>query len=318
MADRLLLEDSLATDKFNRTVSGGWGTADLGGAYSVIKGAATPSVTDGVGRMLNSGGSANDTEISPTLTVQDSETLLRVRLDKVPTTGWALTRIMVRRQTSTGNPYYDAEFDFLSRVPAINIWNGTSSTKVSGTALGTYVAATWVNIRLLVTGTSPTTLKMKAWYDGGSEPGAWQVETTNSDAALQAAGAVVLRSYSASSNTNLPHQYDFDNLDVTPATAGTDAYLLEDGSGVLLDESSVAGAAVALAGLHEGMGERVLNASSKATVGVGTANANQLIVVRGILVVTATGSLELRLGTEVAASAARLMANSVLELTLVG
>lgn len=75
---------------------------------------------------------------------------------------------------------------------------------------------------------------------------------------------------------------------------------------------------VATAGIHEGFAERVLNASSKASVGVGTANANQLIVVRGVLEVTATGSLEFKLGSEVAASAVRLMADSVLELTLVG
>ncbi len=77
-------------------------------------------------------------------------------------------------------------------------------------------------------------------------------------------------------------------------------------------------ASVATAGLHEGHAERVLNASSKATVGVATANANQLLVVRGILEVTATGSLEFKLGTEIAGSAARLIADSVLELTLVG
>ncbi len=77
-------------------------------------------------------------------------------------------------------------------------------------------------------------------------------------------------------------------------------------------------AAAATAGLHEGHAERVVNTSSKATVGVATANANQLIVVQGIIVISATGSLEFKLGTEIAASAARLMANSVLELTLVG
>lgn len=74
-------------------------------------------------------------------------------------------------------------------------------------------------------------------------------------------------------------------------------------------------AAVATSGLHEGHGERVINASSKATAGVATAAANQFIVVRGIVVVSATGSLEFKLGTEIAASAVKLMADSCLELT---
>ncbi len=76
--------------------------------------------------------------------------------------------------------------------------------------------------------------------------------------------------------------------------------------------------ASATTGLHEGHAERVLNANSKATVGVATANANQLLIVRGILVVSVSGDLEFKLGTEVAASAVRLMADSVLELTKIG
>jgi len=74
-------------------------------------------------------------------------------------------------------------------------------------------------------------------------------------------------------------------------------------------------ATVQLAGLHEGHAERVLNTSSKATAGVGTANGNQLLIVRGLLVVTATGSLEFKFASEIAGSAARVMANSFLELT---
>lgn len=73
----------------------------------------------------------------------------------------------------------------------------------------------------------------------------------------------------------------------------------------------------ATTGLHEGMGERVINTSSKATVGVATLNANQYIVVRGSLVISVTGSLEFKLGTEVAASAVKLMADSFLRLTKV-
>ncbi len=73
-------------------------------------------------------------------------------------------------------------------------------------------------------------------------------------------------------------------------------------------------AAVALAGINEGFAERVINTSSKASVGVATANANQIIIVEGIVVISATGSLEFKLGTEVAASGVTAMAGSTLEL----
>ena len=70
----------------------------------------------------------------------------------------------------------------------------------------------------------------------------------------------------------------------------------------------------ATAGLNEGFAERVINTTSKASAGVGTANSNQIIIVEGIIVISATGSLEFKLGTEVAASGVKLMAGSNLHL----
>lgn len=61
--------------------------------------------------------------------------------------------------------------------------------------------------------------------------------------------------------------------------------------------------------------ERAKDTTSFASVGVTDINADILATLGGIIVVTATGSLELKLGTEVAASAVRLMADSCLVLT---
>jgi hypothetical protein len=46
-----------------------------------------------------------------------------------------------------------------------------------------------------VTGASPTTLKVKVWRAGQSEPSGWQVTATDSTSTLQDAGAVALQSY---------------------------------------------------------------------------------------------------------------------------
>src|SRR4029077_18820846 len=40
---------TVASDSFNRTVSGGWGTADVGGSWTVLDTAANWSVTPGIG-----------------------------------------------------------------------------------------------------------------------------------------------------------------------------------------------------------------------------------------------------------------------------
>lgn len=64
----------------------------------------------------------------------------------------------------------------------------------------------------------------------------------------------------------------------------------------------------------EGKAERVKNTLSSASAGVDTANADQLAVLDAIIIVSASGDLELKIASEVAASAVRLMAGSVLEL----
>jgi hypothetical protein len=70
----------------------------------------------------------------------------------------------------------------------------------------------------------------------------------------------------------------------------------------------------ATAGLMEVFAERVKNTSSRATVGVDVANSNGMIVVEGTIIVTVSGSLELKIGTEVASSAITTQIGTFLEL----
>jgi hypothetical protein len=70
----------------------------------------------------------------------------------------------------------------------------------------------------------------------------------------------------------------------------------------------------ATAGLMEVFAERVKNTSSRATVGVDVANSNGMIVVKGTIIVTVSGSLELKIGTEVASSAITTQIGTLMEL----
>ncbi len=76
-------------------------------------------------------------------------------------------------------------------------------------------------------------------------------------------------------------------------------------------------AAVVAGQLVEGKSERAINTMSSATAGVDTINANCLIEISGIIVVSATGSLELKHSSELAAST-QVMENTTLELTKIG
>lgn len=67
--------------------------------------------------------------------------------------------------------------------------------------------------------------------------------------------------------------------------------------------------------LAEGKSGGTLNAViGSASAGVATINTDIVAVLEGTIVVTATGSLELKIASEVSGSAARIMANSLLEL----
>lgn len=67
-----------------------------------------------------------------------------------------------------------------------------------------YTVGSTLNIRVQATGTSPTTLRAKAWKSTQAEPASWQVSTTDSTAGLQAAGGVGVATFLSSTSTVFP------------------------------------------------------------------------------------------------------------------
>jgi hypothetical protein len=76
----------------------------------------------------------------------------------------------------------------------------------------TYNTGDRLNIRLQVTGTSPTILRAKAWKAGTAEPADWQITTSDSSAALQRAGTIGLYSYLGQTAAPTPAVVTFDDL----------------------------------------------------------------------------------------------------------
>jgi hypothetical protein len=71
------------------------------------------------------------------------------------------------------------------------------------------------------------------------------------------------------------------------------------------------------ANLVEGKSARTKDTKMGATLGVDAANSNMLIIIEGVIVISVSGSLELRHASEVAAST-QVMAETCLELTKIG
>jgi PKD repeat protein len=203
---------AFAADAFSRTVSGGLGTADAGGAwttsgtagdFAVAGGTATISSPTGSNRFAYLGSvSSSDTDVTATigLTRPTASSLYAGLVGRRIGTSSYGARIVV---SSTGT----AQLQLQRNTDTV-----LKSAELSGLTVG---SGDRIQLRLEVTGTSPTTIRTKAWKVGTPEPAAWQVTTTDSTAGLQAAGSIGLYSYLSSTGRPTPIVVTFDDLTAT-------------------------------------------------------------------------------------------------------
>jgi PKD repeat protein len=210
------VETALAKDDFERTVTTGWGTADVGGTWST---AAGSSVSGGVGRMSLMNGQTRATTLSGTLP-SNTDAQVSVSIDKVANGGGAHVNIAPRK-TAAGE--YRAKLRF-SATGVVNVGVarlvGTTETLVANRVLTGYThvagATLDVRVRTVSTGAS-TTLQVKVWPNGQPEPAEWYVTATDSDPGLQGTGQFSITTFVSSTATNSPIGVGFDRLSVVAA-----------------------------------------------------------------------------------------------------
>ena len=92
----------VAQDGFARSVSGGWGAADLGGAWTRAGGSASNfSVAGGVGRMVLATTGWSATETLAGVSASDVEVRADLVMDKVPTGSGTVASVASRRVGTT-------------------------------------------------------------------------------------------------------------------------------------------------------------------------------------------------------------------------
>lgn len=211
---------AIASDGFGRTATGGWGAADTGGTWTVVAPAADYAV-DGAGGIRLPNASATRRALLTAVSAANVTLGVRVRLDRATTGGGAYAYLVARRVDASneyrgklrvapdGSVYLQA-----TRVAAGRESGLGTEVRVAGLAV---VPGDWVRLRVEVSGTSPTTVRIRAWRDGTAEPAAWTTTATDATAALQAAGAIGVQAYLSSSATNAPMQVSIDDfLATTP------------------------------------------------------------------------------------------------------
>ena len=212
-----------ASDTFNRTVAGGLGTADLGGAWTRVGGtAANLSVAPGLASFLMPAAAAQDSVYLASVSKTTSETDTTFTDNNV-STGTAGVYVYVDGRRVGTNNEYDARIRITSAGQV-----AVELTKYAGSATATAITSeialpgvkftpgTQINVRFQVSGTSPTTLKVKVWLSTSAEPAAWTLTATDTSAGLQAAGAVGLTTYLSGSTTNAPTTVKFSSFSAGP------------------------------------------------------------------------------------------------------
>ncbi|WP_313408297.1 PKD domain-containing protein [Aeromicrobium sp.] len=214
---------NVARDAFGRSVTGGWGTADLGGAWAVASGPTAFSVGDGVGRVSLPAGGTREVMLSGSA-ARETDLTFDYTLQKSGTGGGTFLEALVRAVDSSTS--YRAKLvtrsDNRVRLDLVRVAGGTTTTLGSQIVPNlTMTAGETLEVRVQAVGTGGTDLRAKVWKAGQAEPSAWTMERADATAALQASGRIGFGFYVSGSTTNAPQVYEIDDL--TSATPGPQA-----------------------------------------------------------------------------------------------
>ena len=198
-----------ASDDFGRP-NGVLGTAPTGGAWTQTAGTANVAIENGAARF----------------TTQAAGQTRSATLNAATSTSTDLTFAFTTQATPAGGRMY---ISALGRVVGANDYrarwligaNGAVQAQLSrgGTvmvwqdlpAANNITPGVKYNVRLQVFGTGTTTIRSKIWAQGTTEPAAWQLTTTDTTAALQAAGYTGMTTYAGGGLSNVPYIVLFDD-----------------------------------------------------------------------------------------------------------
>ncbi len=208
---------TIGSDTFTRTVASGWGAADLGGTWSGTTASFSVNGTQGLVSSTAGGGrSAYLRAVSS----NDTEVLATYSSNKVVAGGGLYASTVGRSITGAGDYRSVVRFRSDGRI-GVRLGRanaaGTETIVVPEAVIPglTYAANDKILVRTQVTGTSPTTIRVRVWKSGAAEPATWNQTTTDSTAGLQAAGSPGLVTYLSGSASNAPIVLAVDNLVVT-------------------------------------------------------------------------------------------------------
>lgn len=198
-------------DLFNRSVTPGWGTPDVGPAwtptansyFAVAAGNGTATLKPGQGPFIASSATSASTDLFVSYTTNN-----------LPSAGaqylWTIAR-------GDGNNGYGAKLrvgtDGAVSVQTVKLVAG-AETALGTANVGSFTPGQYLNVRTQAVGSNPTTVQVKVWAAGTTEPDAWQVSSTDATGSLQGEGGIALKQYLSGIATQNA-VYSFDTVEAT-------------------------------------------------------------------------------------------------------
>jgi len=197
--DQYSPDHAIATDTFARSTVDGWGSAELGGAYSYSQAQQFSSVGgEGVATLSRPGSAATATLSS--VSSLDTRVSAAVSVPQLPIGGNGVYSGLQLR--STAGSYYQAQArtDASGRVTlALLRVNGSTAQQVvlqrEVPAIGILAPGQRFELEFQATGESPVQLRARAWIEDSAQPD-WQISAEDaSPAKLDHAGALGIWTY---------------------------------------------------------------------------------------------------------------------------
>ncbi len=202
-----------ALDEFSTATASGLGAATTGGAWTVTSSASNYSVVDGFARFRSTAAASLRNGYLVGAVSDSSDLLVTASLPALPVGASAYVSAIGRR---VGTEDYRARFVVAPDTLQLQLQRTSTTLTAVNIPSVTIAAGDALNLRVEVSGTGTTTIRAKVWKAGTTEPTAWQTTTTDTTAALQAAGHVGIATYTGAGLSNLPFDVVFDRVEAKP------------------------------------------------------------------------------------------------------
>ena len=197
----------IASDSFERTVSGAWGSADDGGLYTVTGTPADYAVSGGAGAQTHTTLSAIHCATLGDLVNLDTDSIATVYPGRVATGSAFQLGVVARYIDASTMMFGAAQFETDGTVTAVIMSRvgGVDTPMTSTAGVGTYTVSTGHRVRMRAVG---NTVQVKVWPSTMIEPPEWLASSTDPNVQEGING---LRSQTSAGLTNaLPLTFTFD------------------------------------------------------------------------------------------------------------